>query len=95
MDSTALVAFTIVCDSPDFPSIFALESHEHLTISSFATVIGDRMEPLRGPKVRTGATSVLTASHMGTRKGGAGGAGGGGPAGYVNGYNVPSWATRV
>jgi hypothetical protein len=40
----SVIAFTIVCDSPDCPSLFALESHEHLTISSFATVISDRME---------------------------------------------------
>ncbi len=38
----SVVAFTIVC--PDCLSIFALESHEHLTIASFATVMGDRME---------------------------------------------------
>jgi hypothetical protein len=40
----SVVAYTIVCDSPDCASIFALESHEHLTIGSFATVMGDRME---------------------------------------------------
>lgn len=40
----SVVAFTIVCDSPDCPSIFVLDSQEHLTISSIATVIGDRME---------------------------------------------------
>jgi hypothetical protein len=40
----SVVAFTIVCDSSDCPLIFALDSHEHLTISSFATVMVDRTE---------------------------------------------------
>jgi hypothetical protein len=43
-NTVCVYGFTIACDSPDCLSIFALESHEHLTIASFATVMGDRME---------------------------------------------------
>jgi len=49
----SVVAFTIVCDSPDCRSIFALDSHERLTIGFFATVIGDRMQAQRGPRAST------------------------------------------
>jgi hypothetical protein len=39
-----VTGFTIHCDSPDCPSIFVLASDEHLTVDSFAVVIGDRMD---------------------------------------------------
>lgn len=39
-----VTGFTIVCDSPDCPSIFVLATDEHLTVGAFAIVVGDRME---------------------------------------------------
>ncbi len=62
-NSMSVVAFTIVCDSPDCPSIFALESREHLTISSFATVIGDRMEAAGWTKSQHGNDLCPECSH--------------------------------
>jgi hypothetical protein len=40
----ACFRFTIACDSPDCASILVLESPERMHISSFAIVIGARME---------------------------------------------------
>jgi hypothetical protein len=59
----SVVAFTIACDSPDCPSIFALESHEHLTIGSFATVMDDRMEAAGWTKSQHGNDLCPDCSH--------------------------------
>ncbi len=62
-DSVSVVGFTIVCDSPDCPSIFALDSHERLTIGAFATVIGDRMEAAGWTKSQHGNDLCPDCSH--------------------------------
>jgi hypothetical protein len=49
-----VVAFTVVCDSPDCPSIFLLDSQEHHTIDSFASVLGDRMKAAGWTKTKHG-----------------------------------------
>jgi hypothetical protein len=61
--SMSVVGFTVVCDSPECPSIFALDSHEHLTIASFATVIGDRMEAAGWTKSQHGNDLCPDCSH--------------------------------
>ena len=58
----SVAAFTITCDSLDCPSIFILDSHERLTISSFATVIGDRMEDAGWTKSQHGNDLCLDCS---------------------------------
>lgn len=62
-DSMSVVAYTIVCDSPDCPSLFVLDSREHLTISAFATVIGDRMEAAGWTKAQHGNDLCPECSH--------------------------------
>ena len=59
----SVVTYTIVCDSPDCPGIFALESREQLTISSFATVIGDRIEAAGWTKSQYGNDLRPECSH--------------------------------